>query len=165
MLKPRCTHFPDAMWNNTNLWRSEKKPNGKSKMVWAISLEMRPNGPQLDIRCLCSVGESQLVQIWVAPGAECESRTTWPKDYLLMLLWLCLQDRVFCVKTCSRMALMSNTCVHTLVAASSFLWSKHDLIINKNSWWVLGLDEHLLTNLFLNCIVALLCKLFTWMKR
>jgi len=43
-----------------------------------------------------------------------------------MLLWLFLQDWVFCIKTCSRMALMSNTCMHTLGAASPFLWSKHD---------------------------------------
>lgn len=153
------------MWSNTNLWRSEKKPNSKSKMVWAISLEMSPNGPQLDIKCLSWAGESQLVQIWVAPGPQCESRTAWPKGYLLMLLWLHLQDWVFCIKTCSRMALMSNTCMHSLVATSSFLWSKHDLITNKKSWWVLGLDEHLLTNLFLNCIVALPLKFFTWMKR
>lgn len=63
------------------------------------------------------------------------------------------------------MALMKSTHVHTPVTASLFSWCKQGLIINKNSWWMLGLEEHLLTNLFLNCTVALPLKLFTWVKR
>lgn len=154
---PTCavkSYQPVEMWKETN---------SKSKILWTIILDTSPNSSQLT-----SDVSGLLVNL-------CWWESKWHQELslkveyltqgcLLVLLWLCVQIRGFSIKICSRMPWCA-LYMHTLVAALSFLWPKCNPIINKNSWWVLGLDEHLLTNLFLNCIVTLSCKLFTWMKR